>query len=276
MDECFGNKFMMNSSLESSEMFDSSIVYEGDSIYEVIRMIKGSPVFFYDHMERLETSARIQGKSLMADRNTIRKDIIRLIKTEKKKDINLKIVFNYNGESTNYLIYFIEPMYPTEEQYRKGVKGILFHAERKDPESKVINHKLRSSIYHKLILEGAYEALLVNDKNQITEGSRTNIFFLKDEVLTTAPDEMVLNGITRKHILEICRENRIKIEFSCVDAESVSDYEAAFMSGTSPIVLPFSTVGSINFKVNVPLISLLRQLYLRKADESIQLFNRNN
>ena len=96
------------------------------------------------------------------------------------------------------------------------MKGILFFAERKDPESKVINHKLRSSIYHKLIHEGGYEALLVNENNLITEGSRSNIFFLKGETLVTAPDNVILNGITRKHILEICRENKIKVEFACV------------------------------------------------------------
>ncbi len=276
MNESFGKKFMLNGSLEAGEMFDSSLVYEGDSVYEVIRMVKGSPVFFYDHMERLETSTRIQGKKILADRETIRREVIRLTKTEKKKDINLKIVFNYNRNNNNYLIYFIEPIYPTEEQYRKGVRGILYHAERKDPESKVINHKLRSSIYHKLILEGGYEALLVNDKNQITEGSRSNVFFLRNDVLTTAPDDMVLNGITRKYILEICDQDRIKVEFRCVPADSISEYEAAFLTGTSPMVLPFRTIGNTSFNVNVPMIGHLKKMYLQKAEESIQAFMRNN
>ena len=276
MDECFGNRFVLNGVLQTSDLFDSSLVYEGDSIYEVLRMVKGNPVFFYDHMERLETSARIQGKKALADTGMIRKDIIKLIKTEKKKDINLKIVFNYNGAETNYLIYFIEPMYPTEDQYRNGVKGILFHAERKDPESKVINHRLRSSIYHKLILEGGYEALLVNEKNEITEGSRSNIFFLKDKVLITAPDEAVLNGITRKHIFDICKENKIKVEFRCIHADGISEYEAIFMTGTSPMVLPFNRIDRVTFNVKVPLIAQLRYLYLSKADESVQAFIRNN
>lgn len=276
MNECFGKKFILNGSVEPCESFDSALVYEGDSIYEVIRMVKGNPVFFFDHMERLESSAKIQGKKPLADSGTIRREIIKLIKSEKKKEINLKIVFNYNGAVSNYLIYFIEPIYPTDDQYKKGVKGILFHAERKDPESKVINHKLRSSIYQKLILEGGYEALLINDHNQITEGSRSNIFFLKNNVLFTAPDEMVLNGITRKHILDICNENDIKVNFRCVQADSISEYNAVFMTGTSPMVLPFRTIGDIPFKVQVPLIGHLRELYLRKADESIQAFIWNN
>ncbi len=275
MNECFGRKFVLNGELFPCEQFDNSYVYDGDSVYEVIRMVKGNPVFFHDHMERLVSSARIQKRKLLANIPTLRKDIISLVKNERRKEINLKIVFNYNKGSDNYLVYFIEPIYPSEEQYRKGVKGILFYAERKDPESKVINHKLRSSIYHKLILEGGYEALLVNENNCITEGSRSNIFFLKNDTLTTAPDDTVLNGITRKYILDICRENRIRVKFGCVPVGSLADYDAVFMTGTSPMVLQFNCIGNIYFNVRMPLIENLRKLYIVKAEESIKRFLSN-
>ena len=124
-----------------------------------------------------------RGKKLLADEPALKASIIRLIDTEKKSDINLKIVFNYRNEAENYLVYLIESIYPTQDQYEKGVKGILYFAERKDPESKVINQNLRISISAKLKSEGAYEALLVNENNEITEGSRSNIFFLRNETL---------------------------------------------------------------------------------------------
>lgn len=275
MNECYSKKFILNGKVYTSDQFDNSLVYEGDSIYEVIRMVKGNPVFFHDHMERLESSAKIQHRQLLADIDTLRRDIVNLVKTEKKKDTNLKIVFNYNQDESNYLVYFIEPIYPTEEQYKKGVKGILFYAERKDPESKVINHKLRSSIYHKLILEGAYEALLVNEDNLITEGSRSNIFFLKGNTLTTAPDNMILNGITRKYILEICKTNKIKVKLLCINADDLKDYDAVFMTGTSPMVLQFYCIDDTYFNIRVTLIETLRSLYIAKADESIRRFTGN-
>jgi len=272
MNECFGKKFILNGKLEDANHFDNSLVYEGDSIYEVIRMTRNSPVFFNDHMERLVSSVSNQKKDLIADIPTLRKDIIRLTKADRKKEVNLKIVFNYNQDSDNYLIYYIEPIYPSEVQYREGVKGILFYAERKDPGSKVINHRLRSSIFHKLILDGGYEALLVNERGQITEGSRSNIFFYKKGVLYTAPDNVILCGITRKHILDICYGNNIRIKLSCVRADHLTDYEAAFMTGTSPIVLPFSQIDDKVFNVDLPLIAELRRLYIVRAEESIRRF----
>ena len=276
MNECYGKKFILNGKLHPAENFDNTLVYDGDSIYEVIRMVKGNPVFFHNHMERLESSARLQQKKQLADRSVLRRVIINLTKNDRKKEANLKIVYNYNQDSCHYLVYFIEPIYPSEDQYKKGVKGIFFYAERKDPESKVINHKLRSSIYHKLILEGGYEALLVNEKNCITEGSRSNIFFIKGETLTTAPDNTVLNGITRKHILEICRKNRIKVEFKCVNINDITGYDAVFMTGTSPMVLQFNCIEDTYFNVRLPLIERLRVLYLKKVEESVRLFIMNN
>jgi branched-chain amino acid aminotransferase len=272
MSECYGKKFILNGNLQPAEIFDKSMVYEGDSIYEVLRMVKGNPIFFADHMARLTTSVKLQKKEFLADIPTIRKAIIGLARSDKKRESNLKIVFNYNNGVNNFLIYFIESGYPSEIQYKNGVKGILFYAERKDPESKVINHKLRSSIYHKLILEGGYEAILVNENNLITEGSRSNIFFLKGETLVTSPDSFVLSGITRKYILEICSENKISLEFSCVKVVDIKSYDAVFMTGTSPMVLPFNCIDDKVFNVKFPLIEKLRKLYLNKAEASIKLF----
>jgi branched-chain amino acid aminotransferase len=270
MHECAASKFLLNGEIQPSELFDKSLVYEGDSIYEVIRLVNGYPVFFNDHMERLITSVKLQKKERLADPSLLKEAIIRLTKLEKKRDTNLKIVFNYKKSVSNFLVYFIESAYPTQIQYQKGVKGILFFAERKDPESKVINHKLRSTICNKLIAESAYEAILVNEDNLVTEGSRTNIFFLKNDSLITAPDNMVLNGITRKHILQICVENKIQVNFDCVKANGIKDYDAVFMTGTSPMVLPFSSIEEIYFNVRIPLIEKLRKLYMKKAQESIK------
>ncbi len=272
MNECYGQKFILNSNLLTSDMFDNSLVYEGESIYEVIRMVKGNPVFFHDHIARLQKSLALQQKKNLADPSQLRRDIINLTKTHKKKEANLKIVFNYKKDTGNYLVYFIDSVYPTFDQYRKGVPGTLFTAERRDPESKLIDNKLRSSIYHKLMHAGAYEALLINSQNEITEGSRSNIFFLKENILFTAPDDMVLKGITRKYILLICGENKIPVNMKPVKFDEISDFEAVFMTGTSPMVLPFCCIDKVKFNVSHPVIATLRDLYLKKVEESIVHF----
>jgi branched-chain amino acid aminotransferase len=271
MNECFGNSFILNGELQPAELFENHLVYDGDSIYEVLRMVKGKPLFLNDHFERLSVSAGLQQRRMLADFDTLRNDIIALARSERMREVNLKIVFNYN-KFENYLIYLIESVYPTKEQYKNGVKGSLFKAERKDPESKVIDHKLRTEIYHKLLKESAYEALLVNRNNCITEGSRSNIFFIKDQSLFTAPEETVLSGVTRKHVIDICRENGTDVKFACISSEAIQEYDSVVMTGTSPVILPFYCIDNIYFNPYHPLISLLRNLYLERADESIRKF----
>lgn len=272
MSECAGRFFVLNGQIENSEKFDKSLVYEGDSVYEVFRVLKGIPVFFDDHIARLMNSVISSGKQSLADKSLIRESIIKLIQAEGRLNSNMKIVFNYNNASSDFLIYYIETNYPTRDQYDYGVKGILYYAERNDPTTKVIDQGLRSAISEKLIKEDAYEAILVNESNEITEGSRSNIFFLKNNMLVTAPEGMVLNGITRRNILKICKENDIGIEFRCVTANELNNFDAVIMTGTSPVAIPFSSVDNIIFKTDFTIIQKIRQLYFEKADESIRDF----
>ena len=272
MNECFGKKFILNGELLPAELFNDSLVYDGNPVYEVLKMVKGTPVFFNDHMERLYISVKLQGKEMLADHQTLRMAIINLSRSESNTETNLKIVFNYNNRQGNYIVYFIEPIYPSAEQYKNGVKGILFYGERKNPNSKVIDNKLRSSISQRLIQESAYEVILVNRKNMITEGSRSNIFFLKGDTLITAPDNLILSGITRKHIIEICYTEKINVEFKCISADEMTGYESVFMTGTSPMVLPFCCIDDISFNVELPLLAKLRESYMILAEESIQNF----
>ena len=269
MKECVGDYYIINGELRAAGAFDNNMIYEGESVYEVIRLINGLPVFFSDHCERLDNSRKFQKRDMLADSNVLRSDIQYLVNSEKAKEINIKIVFNYN-RSGNYLIYLIHSVYPTKTQYTKGVNGTFCDAERENPESKVISQKLRAEIQDSLLMAGAYEAVLVNKDGFITEGSRSNIFLIKDNIVYTAPDKSVLNGITRKHILEICREIGISVNYTLIPADHLSSYECAFMTGTSPGVLPFYCIDSKSFTTGHKIITDLQKNYQKRVEESIR------
>jgi branched-chain amino acid aminotransferase len=275
MKECCGNYFILNGEIKPVSEFDNNLVYKGNSIYEVIRTTGGIPVFFNDHMERLTMSVSYREKEMIVDASRLRSDIITLAGLEKRKEINLKIVFNYRESGNNYLAYYIESSYPADEQYRKGVKGILYWAEREDPRSKILDFRMRSEIHKELVNENAYEALLVNNDNLITEGSKSNVFFIKNEILITAPDDIILKGVTRKHILHICREENIGIEFRCADADDLGNYESSFITGTSPMVLPLCCINERSFNVKHPLMERLRRSYMSRVEEDLASWSHN-
>jgi branched-subunit amino acid aminotransferase/4-amino-4-deoxychorismate lyase len=54
--------------------------------------------------------------------------------------------------------------------------------------------------------------------------------------------------------------------------EDLSGFDSVFMTGTSPMVLPFCCIDQHLFKVTNPVIKKLRDLYIKKAEESIRYF----
>jgi hypothetical protein len=57
-----------------------------------------------------------------------------------------------------------------------------------------------------------------------------------------------------------------------VKTSEIPEYDAIFMTGTSPIVLPFYCIENNFFRVKHQLIEKLRALYLKKAEESVSMF----
>ena len=83
---------------------------------------------------------------------------------------------------------------------------------------------------------GVYEVLLVNRESKVTEGSRSNLFFIREGVVRTAPDSEVLPGITRQKVLELISEEGFRLDIRSLALEELPSAEAAFLTGTSPKV----------------------------------------
>ncbi|MBS0009874.1 MAG: aminotransferase class IV [Bacteroidales bacterium] len=272
MSECVGNVFIENGNIRERADFDPYKVFEDEVVYEVIRIRAGIPVFLADHFERLENSASLKGNELLAGFDELREQILKLIDMCGIKEGNIKVSFKYSPSYKGYLVYFIKAQYPGPEMYRNGVKGILYYAERRNPLAKVFNHKLRSSIYASLIQAGAYEALLVNRKGCITEGSRSNAFFIREGRIITAPDNCVLGGITRKKILDICERENFSLEYRCLHVGELNTVHSAFMTGTSPSMLPFREIEQYRFSVENDMLNHIRERYMQMVDEYMKKF----
>lgn len=259
--------FMHNGNIY--EINDFEIIYHelNPAIYEVIRLIDGKPLFLEEHFERLKNSAKLLNKELNISMETLRQQILKLAKVNQVKDINIKIVIN-EFDNPNIYLYFIKSEYPNIDMYKNGVKTIIYRAVRENPNAKVIYKNLREDINRKLKETGCYEALLVNEKDEVTEGSRSNLFFIRDNKVYTAPAKDVLLGITRQKIIKICRINDIEIIEKPIKIETLQNFDAAFITGTSPKVLPISKIDDVIYDVNNVLMRKIMELY----DEEIKRY----
>lgn len=241
----YGGYYILNGDIISEN--ESQVLYSGLEIYEVIRAINGVPLFIEEHFERLKHSLLSTGNSLQIDLDEFKKMIMLILQINSKQNINVKvIVFIENGD-LNCLTYLLNSFYPEKGVYESGVETATFKWERDEPNVKLANALYKQKVNSEIKKKQVFELLLVNQMNFITEGSRSNVFFVLDDILVTAPDNSVLLGISRQYAIKASSSAGIKIEYRMLSIKEICDIKACFLTGTSIKVLPISSVDNYSF-----------------------------
>lgn len=271
MSDCSGDYFIMNGSLLQIKEFDTCFLPNRNYIYEVFRIIDNIPLFIEDHIERFFQTMLLADEQELMDRQALLKDISLLIRQNNGGDGNIKIAIQTEESgSKNLLLYFTPHLYPSNEQFISGVAVDLLHAERHNPTAKVMDVPLRAQADMLKQKADVYEMLLVDKEGFITEGSRSNVFFIKDRSVITPPLNCALPGITQKHIIKICRDNNITLTESKIHTNQLNSIDALFISGTSRKVLPVNRVGELIFDVDNQLLKQIQTLFNQHVADYIQ------
>ncbi|WP_409227849.1 aminotransferase class IV [Gudongella sp. SC589] len=219
----------------------------GSAIYEVIRVVNGNPMFLEDHLERMYGSAELADFNLTYDADEIRDHVIRLIGANGIVSNNIKLLATTDDSGKElFMAYAVESFYPPEDYYRNGIKVILFNHQRDNPNAKVQHSDFRQRVKDAMNREDAFEALLVNEEGHILEGSRSNMFYILEGKLYTAPASDVLLGITRKHIIALSLRLGYPVHERRLHRNELGSVQGLFVSGTSIGVLPVSKVDNMD------------------------------
>ncbi len=270
--ECFGKFFYLDGNIMPAG-HDDEIAQGEVSFYEVIRIREGTPLFFDDHMKRMSDGISTRYELDHDISEKVREGLDALVRKQSFPEINVRVTVTFTGRDYSLHLCYIPSSYPDDKMIREGVSLILYHAERFNPGVKILNNRLRLSVNQELVKRKAYEALLVNSEGCITEGSRSNVFFVTETgVIHTAPDNAVLSGITRGYVMEIIRKERFDLVFEAVRETVISRFRSVFITGTSPMVLPVQRIDNQMYEVNNPIVERIRLLYAGKAAESIRSY----
>lgn len=240
-------------------------------VYEVIRIIEGVPLFFEDHLGRMENSFKEIGGTLNIPVPVLKDSIKSLLEAEGSVNCNVKLTVYEASGAQKYLAYLSKSYYPGAEEISKGVPVGLLRLERQNPNAKVLNKTYREAVAEAIRLGGFFEVLLVNRDGRITEGSKSNVFFYKEGCVYTAPGSEVLKGITRKYVIEACNTAGFEVREKLVGVDGLEEVEGLFLSGTSIKVLPISGVDGRKFaSADHPAIVSIRDAYDRLMEKYIE------
>ena len=261
-------------------VFDRGFMFS-DGIYEVVRFYKGA-LFANDlHLKRLERSLREM--ALPANRvdwtSVFNELITKNHLTTTDGIVYLQIT---RGVADRDHPFPSEEMIPTMfayakafarpvEKLRNGVKVITMPDIRWG-RCDIKSVSLLANVFaqQKAKESGVQEAVLLKD-NFITEGSRSNIFMVKDGVVFTHPKSTtILPGTERDLVLTLCQENAISITeeaFSLLDFQQADE---AFITSTTSEVMPIIEVDGITVGEGTPgVVTQKLQRYLEKLITSI-------
>ena len=195
-----------------------------------------------------------------------------MLDTEPERIGNIKIRLSWWPEPILEIGY-IPHVYPTAKEQSEGVAVCTFHAVRNTPNIKLWNAALRARTNQALKDLDVFEVLLVNEAGNITEGGRTNHFYVKDSVLYTAPVESVLPGITRQKVIDAAEILNIRLIEKYLHESEVGSVDEMFTSGTSAGVQPIAIVNGIRLPEEKPITMFLQHVYNQMVEKEIGLNN---
>lgn len=234
-------------------VFDHGLLY-GDGVFEGIRGYSGRIFRLTEHVERLYESARSialeppmtpqEMEGIVVDTvraNNLRDCYIRLVVTRGVGDLGLDP--RKCPRPTVFCIADKITLFPAE-LYEKGlaVMSVSFRRTAPDalsPRVKSLNYL--NNIMGKLLgnLAGVPEIIMLNPEGYVVEGSGDNIFIVYKGELITPPRYLgILEGITRKAVIELARSMGIGVREEPFALHDLYVADEAFLTGTAAEVVP--------------------------------------
>jgi D-alanine transaminase len=252
----------------------------GDGVYEVVRWYEG---FFFDmesHVTRLKRSLRELRINWNGPDNfpSLAAELIKLNKLENQPAMvylevtrgPAKRTHSFPSPEVEPTVYaFANGFVPDADSKEKGIKVMLkedIRWSRCDIKSVAL---LANTIsFQEAHENGSKECIFVRN-GLITEGSRSNIFFVIDGTLFTHPESNhILSGVTRKNILRIAQEAGLRIREEALLENRIRFVQEAFIANTSAEVTPVTVIGGNTLGEGVP--GPVTRLLAEKFDAEIK------
>jgi branched-chain amino acid aminotransferase len=228
-----------------------------DATYDVAHVWRGSFFRLEDHLDRFERSLEHLRLSPPYDRSEIRDILIECVRLSGLRDAYAEIICTRGipkprsrdpRDCENRFYAFVVPFIwiADPEKQERGLHAVIGSKQRIAPES--VDPTVKN--YHWLDLEtgllesyerGGETVILVDAEDNVVEGPGFNVFAVANGTIST-PDKGVLEGITRKTIIETAAEHGIRLEARPVPADELRRADEVFLSSTAGGVIPVTTV----------------------------------
>ena len=236
-------------------ILDHGFLY-GHGIFETIRYSDNQLKLIDEHLERLKASASFLHIPFNLTLNEIKQAIEALICSNQLKNAYIRITLSKGQGPMGIKGTFAHPtlaifakdlVLPSSQDYEQGRHVCILKTKRSSPETGI---RLKSLNYLNSLMGSwelqerkAAEGIMLNDKEEITEGTVANLFFVeKDLLITPSLETGILNGITRQHVIKLAKEMGIPVIEQAFGIEKLSSFHEAFTTNAIAEIVPIKSI----------------------------------
>ena len=233
-------------------VLDHGFLY-GDGIYETVRAY-GYRVFHWpDHYKRLKQSAKRIALKCPYSSDFLLRGVTQVLKANKSPRGSVRITLARGPGPLGLdpsvcpkptLAMLLHPERPLEHLWKNGVSIGIPQVRRNHP--KCLDPQIKSNNSLNTILAKmealrmrVFEAVLLNLDGHLTEGTTTNIFFVRrGEIFTPALSCGLLKGVTRGAVIQLARRAGLHVHEGRFTPADLRRADEIFLTSTTLEIVP--------------------------------------
>ena len=216
---------------ESLKLGENTFAFK-QGLYETFRTLDYRPVFLAPHLDRIFRSAKLTGLPIHYRKKELLNMVNRVVTSFHDPNQRARILV-----VPNKLIIYTSSLNLDPIIY-KGVSAITVLGSRETPDLKTTNYKVCYDAWKLAEKQNCFEAILIDNDGSILEGSRSNIFWVKDGKLFTREGN-VLPGITRQTIIKY---SPYPVTFESLSQNEICSLDELFLTNSGSGIVPIIQV----------------------------------
>lgn len=252
MNNCFPLVCLNGRFVEAAEarvsVFDRGFLY-GDGLFETVRVCRGRLIHWPQHLERLRQGVEYLKIQPPCSGPELTDSAAALVRRNEADEAVLRVALSRGPGARGYSIQgaqcptLLMTLHAAPSLDPNVLARWRCHVARsvRLPSLGSLSRCKSSNKLVQILAKaeaedaGADEALLLEDEGRVVEASSGNLFWIRDDVVCTAPaaGSGILPGITRQTVLDICREKRREVLQTFVTPDELASAQGAFLTLSS-------------------------------------------
>lgn len=229
----------------------------GYGLFETLLVTDQGPLFSDLHWQRMSKGANILGIKLPTEAKWLAKVQEFIDQTPRKVPYAIRVTLSGGAPQANLpsqLLFHSRIIPYTPDQYAKGIHLHLLPTPRNErsPLTSIKSTNYLENILAKeaAVRQGADEGLWLNTVGFISEGTMSNLFFIKDGILfTPSLSSGCLPGTRRQLILDLARSLQIRTEEGLFTLPDLLLSDEIFMTNSLMGVMPVRQIDDVSFSI---------------------------